>query len=321
MQPEILIISNKHEYSADHVAFRLNNKGASYIRLNRDQFPDLKLTLIPTKQKLMGESSDLSFEISAESLKSIYFRAPVYLRDNHQLELSPEEQLGRSQWAAFLRALMVFDNVVWVNHPQATYRAEVKPYQLYIADKLGFNIPKTIITNTMEHKEILGYAHKRFAIKTLDSLVLSIGGNEAFIYTNIVDYEELQGADISSAPVILQQPLVPKIDIRVTVVGKKVYAVEIKKDNEGIDIDWRLEKDKVDYTAISLPTDIKRKCTRLIAELGLRFGAIDLALHNGKYYFVEVNPTGEWAWLVGRTGLDIDKAISRLLLKGNSDGE
>ncbi len=36
---------------------------------------------------------------------------------------------------------------------------------------------------------------------------------------------------------------------------------------------------------------------------------MDLILHNGIYYFIEVNPTGEWAWLVNKTGLRIDKAI------------
>jgi glutathione synthase/RimK-type ligase-like ATP-grasp enzyme len=33
--------------------------------------------------------------------------------------------------------------------------------------------------------------------------------------------------------------------------------------------------------------------------LGLTYAAIDLALSNGEYWFIEVNPTGEWGWLDG----------------------
>lgn len=46
-----------------------------------------------------------------------------------------------------------------------------------------------------------------------------------------------------------------------------------------------------------------------MSELGLSFGGIDLILHNNEYYFVEVNPTGEWAWLVNNAGLEIDISI------------
>jgi glutathione synthase/RimK-type ligase-like ATP-grasp enzyme len=153
IRPKILIISNKHDYSTDYVTFQLNRKNATYLRLNRDQFTEFKINLIPSEQKLFGETKEFAFEISPKILESIYFRAPIYLRDNYQPNLSPSEQLSRSQWTAFMRALMIFDNVLWVNHPQATYKAEVKPYQLYLAKKIGFNIPKTTISNSVSYNK------------------------------------------------------------------------------------------------------------------------------------------------------------------------
>lgn len=51
----------------------------------------------------------------------------------------------------------------------------------------------------------------------------------------------------------------------------------------------------------------------LLKSLGLRFGGIDLAVSDGEYYFLEVNPTGEWAWLVDATALPIDEAIAGAL--------
>jgi glutathione synthase/RimK-type ligase-like ATP-grasp enzyme len=46
-----------------------------------------------------------------------------------------------------------------------------------------------------------------------------------------------------------------------------------------------------------------------VKDLGLFFGGVDLALVKDRYYFIEVNPTGEWAWLVDAAGLRIDTAI------------
>ena len=53
-----------------------------------------------------------------------------------------------------------------------------------------------------------------------------------------------------------------------------------------------------------------------VPNAGLVFGAIDLALQDGKYYFLEINPTGEWGWLVDQAGLPIDEAIAEALLEG-----
>lgn len=48
-------------------------------------------------------------------------------------------------------------------------------------------------------------------------------------------------------------------------------------------------------------------------KLELNFGGIDLAIVSGEYYFIEVNPTGEWGWLEVKTGTNISKTIKRAL--------
>ncbi|MBI4776442.1 MAG: RimK-like protein, partial [Deltaproteobacteria bacterium] len=196
--------------------------GASYLRLNRDQLPEFELSLIPTEQIILGKAKDFTFQISAETLISVYFRAPIYLRDTYKPSISPDLQLGRSQWAAFIRSFLMFEDVLWVNHPRATYQAEVKPYQLYLANKLGFKTPKTVITNDPEQQVI---TKPDLIIKTLDPVILSLPQGEAFVYTNFIKRSELQTANLSGAPVILQEAVVPKVDIRVTVIGKNAYPV------------------------------------------------------------------------------------------------
>ncbi len=309
--PEILIISDKHDYATDHVSFQLNKMDASYLRLNRDQFMNFDISLDPLDPKIYGNTQNFSFEISAENLNSIYFRAPIYLRDNYQPGLGIDEQLERNQWVSFIRSIMVFDDVFWVNNPQATYKAETKPYQLYVAKKIGFNVPKTLITNTVPKKSMFG---KKLVVKTLDPAILNINDKEGFIYTNFVNYGELLEKELSSVPVILQEALIPKVDVRVTVVGNTAFAVTIKKNGEGLSKDWRLEKENIKYEIVNLPPDIERKCIQLTKKLNLQFGGIDLVIHDENYYFIEINPTGEWSWLMHHLNLDIDKEIAKLLI-------
>ena len=42
-------------------------------------------------------------------------------------------------------------------------------------------------------------------------------------------------------------------------------------------------------------------------------GGIDLAYVDGEYYFIEVNPTGEWGWLEVKTGIQISMHIKKFL--------
>ena len=157
----------------------------------------------------------------------------------------------------------------------------------------------------------------KYAIKTLDPGLLKIDDKEAFIYTNIVTDSELIKSNLRLAPVVIQKYLFPKFDIRVTVVGCKLFTVKILRQGKNIDGDWRrIKKEELEYIPIKLPDDISQFCINLVKKLGLVFGAIDLAFANGGYYFLEVNPTGEWTWLVNTINSPIHKEIAYLLAQG-----
>ena len=314
VRPQVLIVSNKHDYSTDHVAFTLNQLGVPYLRLNRDEFPKFKMALDPNGAMLVGETQDFAFEIASNTLASIYFRAPIYLRDIYQPKMTPDEQFSRSQWAAFVRSLAIYRDILWVNDPQATFLAEVKAYQLFVASRLGFKTPRTTMTNSsamLRNSPLAG--EELFAMKTIDPMVLNEGDEEGFVYTSFVSAQEIQNANLSAGPVTIQEALTPKVDVRVTVIGGNVFAVSITKGGESPLGDWRLEKDSVEYSVIELPQEIENLCRLIVKQLGLNYGAIDLAIYRNQFYFLEINPTGEWAWLLEPTGLPLDKELAALL--------
>lgn len=310
---EILIISNTLDFSTDYICLELDRRDAKYFRLNRDQFNSYKIELHLSTMSLDISSNGKEFYLSENSLKSVYFRAPTFLRDIYQHSIPPEEQLYRSQWAAFIRDLAIFENALWINHPVATYKAENKLLQLKYAGLLGLECPDTTIANFYSKENS---SNTNLMIKSIDTGLLRIGDKEAFIYSNLVTSDELRDSYLSSSPIIIQPYLSPKIDLRITVVDNQVAAVKIVMGDKGVEGDWRKYKNQLDFVAFELPHKTKELCVNLVKSLGLTFGAIDMIQSNGKIYFIEINPTGEWGWLVDNSGLQIHKQISDCLQEG-----
>ena len=138
----ILILSGLYDFSTDLVTMHLKNFGVPYVRLNREHFADHRLTLDPIVPRLSVDGPSGRHQFGAD-LGAVWFRQPVFLRNTPSVPLSPNEQLERSQWMAFLRALCVFRDAAWMNSPAATYLAESKPYQLSVASDCGFQVPAT----------------------------------------------------------------------------------------------------------------------------------------------------------------------------------
>lgn len=307
----VLIISDNHDYTTDYVCIELEKRSVSYLRLDRNRFNTYRVQLDIHNMKLVVIKNRIPFEIDEKSLQAVYYRAPTYLRETYSNASSAEEQLYASQWMAFVRNLTIFEKSIWMNNPIATYKAENKLLQLKYAVQIGFQIPQTDVVNYWQQS---CQSKKKYLIKSLDTVLLKIGSQEGFVYSNIVSEEELCECDLSLAPVIIQNYLKNKIDIRVTVVGDLVYSVEITKNGKGVEGDWRKYKTSVAFTPVSLPREVELKCIDIVKRLGLVLGCIDLIKVNNDYFFIEVNPTGEWAWLVDSSNLLIYEGICDILL-------
>lgn len=306
-----LILSDSHDFTTDYVAIELEKRGEKYLRLDRDLLNEYGITWDIDRGTLLVNKSGHEYTIENDSIKSVYYRAPTYLRETFARKIGIEDQVKQSQWMSFYRNLSFFDKAKWMNHPANTFQAENKIFQLKIAKNIGFNIPKTIVANESSHVDDL---NDNIIVKSLDTAIFDMGDQEAFVYTTQLSKKSLGNENLSLAPVIIQNNLSPKIDLRVTVVGLDIYAVKILKNGQGVNGDWRLEKTQVKYEPVELPQDICNMCQSLLFALGLNFGAIDLIYSGGQYFFVEVNPTGEWAWLVDSAGFEIYKSICNFLI-------
>jgi glutathione synthase/RimK-type ligase-like ATP-grasp enzyme len=119
------------------------------------------------------------------------------------------------------------------------------------------------------------------------------------------------------APCILQEFIPKAFDVRVTIVGDSIFAAAIHSQDSGsTQVDWRAGVAlDLKHEVVEAPSNVAEACFALCRDLGLEFAAIDFAVRDdGSWVFFEVNPNGQWAWLVEQPGLPIARAMAERLL-------
>lgn len=215
-----------------------------------------------------------------------------------------------------------FKDAFWVSDFYAMQRAESKPFQLEMAAEVGFNIPATVSTSNAQVASTFITGHKAVIVKSLSSYSPSVEGTLLFFpATKITSREPIDLSGLHMAPAIFQQAIEAVADVRVTVVGAQIFAaiVHDKSNAKYTHIrDWRAAHaaGHTVFETYILPKDLQNKCVNLVKKMQLAYGAIDLVLDkDNKLWFLEINPNGQWAFIEQDTGLQIGKAIARLLDK------
>jgi glutathione synthase/RimK-type ligase-like ATP-grasp enzyme len=205
----------------------------------------------------------------------------------------------------------------WMSHPAAVWQSEYKPFQLSLAAKMGLRIPRTVVTNDPLTIRKAFTDFGGMVVKPARTGHVTHSGQDFAIFTSLVlehHLEELESARWSPA---IYQALVPKqFDVRVTIVGRKVFAVAIdSRSDPAATIDWRQTSNpRLPHHPITLPERVTTHLLDMMHLLRLTFGAIDMIqTPSGEYVFLEVNPSGQWLWLDDMLGLGISDAVAEWL--------
>ncbi len=303
----ILIITHKEDFTADFVIEKLNEQNIKYFRLNCEDLNE--------NNYLFENSNNFNFSINGISeFSSVWFRR-TKLPDIETTDQGKKIFLLADYESLFDNLFNLINSKKWLSHPNHIYKAENKLYQLQKAKQIGFNIPNTIVTNS--HSQLSAFIldnDKNVIIKPIRQGRIQLSDGVKTIFTNQVTQEVLENlTQYDLTPCIVQKNVTKDYELRITIVGDKVFSAKINsQENENTQTDWRKEKNP--FTEYKLPLDIQNKCIKLLKELNISFGAIDLIKDkNGKYIFLEINPNGQWAWIEMETGLKISEAIINYL--------
>jgi glutathione synthase/RimK-type ligase-like ATP-grasp enzyme len=220
-------------------------------------------------------------------------------------------ELRRSLWA-------LMGDKKWIDDPWKIQRAEGKIFQLAMAANVGLDIPDTVVTSDPEEVRRFYADHHG---KIVSNIVVPAPILDHVIYTNPVTEDQMIGIDsVKMCPSIFQEEVLKSYELRITVVGDRVFAARIdSQDDEETKIDWRrkpvLNDHAVSFSPCKIPDDITQKIYRFMVKMGLRFGCIDMIVTpDGKYVFLEINPNGQWYFVQLKTKMDIATSIVELVL-------
>ena len=237
-----------------------------------------------------------------DSILSVYWRCyngigPIDLPDPEQAHIAHND--ARS----LFESLLIHLPCRWVNGWDGFQLHQTKGAALARVAKLGVAIPATLLANEPEAVRAFAAEHPQCIFKPVQ------GG----AHTRRLTGEHLTDANLANlkyAPVTLQEEI-PGTNIRVFVAGDEVLACEIAT----CEVDFR-DDPAVHIQPCELPPDIAGQSRQIARALSLLWTGIDYRLTpEGKYYFLEANPSPMFLGFQEQAGLPLTEALAQLLTK------
>lgn len=216
------------------------------------------------------------------------------------------------EWHEVMHGFYALLGCPWMNPLLADQKASHKALQLAVAPGLGLRVPRTLMTSDA--------AEARAFVELMgpDNVVYKIFAATYDVWreTRRLQVDDLRFLDqLRLAPVIFQEYIPGVADIRVTVVGDEMFAMEID-GRESPDIDFRLRMGHAATSAVALPDAVASGIRALMAHFGIVYGGVDFRLTpDGEYVFLEVNPAGEFLFCEYGGGFPITDAVARWLAR------
>ncbi|MEV0585346.1 MvdC/MvdD family ATP grasp protein [Nonomuraea sp. NPDC050310] len=325
MADHVLILTIDGDPHGVHLANLLARRGAEVTLFDPVEFP-ARARLDAAYDRSGQVRRRLRTErqtVELDALTAVLVRRPQQPEPHPEIEDPEARAYIQQQCEAFSSDLWEQLDCRTVPAPRsAVLRAQRKSRQLTLAGRIGFELPETLITTDPD--DLLDFYNRhdgRIITKALDlPWLIRADGERTSRYTEPVSTRDVAYADaIRFAPVIVQEYVPKKVEIRATVVGDTVFAAEIhSQQSNHAKFDWRrYDLGTTRHEVHHLPAEVARRCVEIVERLGLSYGAIDLILTpDGRYVFLEINPSGQWVWVEKTVGLPITEALCDLLLHG-----
>lgn len=198
--------------------------------------------------------------------------------------------------------------------------SENKLFQLETAERIGFRIPDTIVTNTKQ--ELIEF------VKTVESIIVKPLYNAIFYeykkelfgsYTKKMDFKLIESLPEIFFPSIFQKEIKKKYEIRTFFFYGDCYSMCIfSQQSHQTNVDFRMyDKNRPNRM---VPYNLKGEEAKLVnlfmQEMNLNTGSLDFIIgEDENTYFLEVNSEGQFGMVSEPCNYGIEEQISKKILK------
>lgn len=310
---------------------------ADFIRLNGDDFRVNKTLKLDINNSEIVSNNDLI--ISENTINVIWYRRwkqpqenDFYFDKYSKLNLSTEQVKIIEKYNKFLKQeelklnggiFSVFKNKYWIPQTRNARGNLNKLDVLLRAKYFGLNIPNTIITAKRE--EVLSFFYNNNnsiitkPISEADTMIYD--DIQMPMFTKVLNEKEIKGFPPFFFPSLFQNNIKKKFEIRTFIHRKKIFSMAMFTQNDiQTTADFRnynINKPNR-YVPFVLPKDLGKKILKLLQDLELNTGSIDLIYgDDDKYYFLEINPLGQFGMVSINCNYNIEKTIAEDLIQLN----
>ncbi|MBA2681419.1 MAG: hypothetical protein H0U76_23850 [Ktedonobacteraceae bacterium] len=321
MKNTILILTKKGDRHITPIAEELARRNVPMVTFDVADFPEHIQIAARIDTESDGWQGPLCLQdhtYDLADIRSIWYRRPTpYVAPTHYIPP--------------VRAFLALENLrgfvgilhgpFWVSPRGAIQAAEFKPAQLQAAQAQGLSLPRTLITNDPTAvRAFFDECHGAVISKAVARGVVDPEGHfmkdhPRFMHTSRVAREDLKDAEgVRVCAHLFQELILKAMDVRVTVIGRQVFTVGIHSHTEESALDWRRGYGSLTYTVEKLPNEIEQKLLQVVRGFGLQYSSADFILTpQGDYIFVELNPNGQFYFLVPPTHVPMAEAMVDLL--------
>lgn len=227
-------------------------------------------------------------------------KIPAYVEEPVHIDL-----INNDCSTALLGTLMNEFSGSWISHPAASRLAENKLLQLRAAQKAGFRVPKTLISqDPVSIRQFCAALDNQVIIKPVK------GTKMLPMLTQKITEEHLASdQSLRLCPAIYQEYIPGNLHVRAHCFGADIYSVLVESER----LDWR-QNLEVPFSIFELEEDVQVRLRRILNILGLKMGIVDLKLtHEGEPVWLEINQQGQFLFAQGLTGLDLISLFAKFL--------
>ena len=288
----LLILTSDLDFAADYLIVKLVERDLPYFRLNAEELAQARYTFALNDASATAEIVLGPRTLDLGAVTDVWYRRSIHPFLDHSL--TPTEQhFVTGELRHLAMGLVLNLEAVWVNPIDRVSVAEHKLYQLQIATKLGFQVPRTLVlADVDELKHFVSKNRLGTICKPIFHGMFFDGSSHNAVYTRRIVVEDLNELNVGSYPLLLQEEIARIADVRATFVGNHCFVADIV-DGASL-VDRRDPNIGVNYTISSLDDKTLFLCKKMLMELGLRYSALDfIRAPSGDLIFLEINPTGE----------------------------
>lgn len=309
----VLIIADKEDNSFNHVIEWLKNKNVNYLIINFIEFYN------GFNFSLSFYENILTINLVNEKpfvVKSIWFRSDTVSQPSIKWANFAVEQSVKSNlfWEVDTLKSGLFSNLKYVK--QLSEYSSIKLNKLNvlkIANQIGFDIPESILTNNknvlIEFKSKFGNIVCKSSFENISHFKTQNGFLKNFV--DIVDNQIVDILPDVFFPSFFQKLIPKEFDVRVFFLDGKIYSMAIFSGSVDYRADYSLHRN----VPLKLPKILEILICELMEHLNLNTGSLDFikSSEDGRFYFLEVNPNGQFSMVSEPCNYYIEREIANFL--------